>query len=194
MTHPSQEALADRLLAHAKVHDDLAKHSDEQKQWADDLRDAAALLRSQQPVSAELLAWANEERPSPTNAYDRGLENARAFVRSRLAGGEPATIEDNSQSWAGMDGATAWHLIDRHADGWNDVAKMMREWLEANIAARLSAPQAVGWLPIETAPKELAAYTAGVLEEAASKMDSMRGASAQDGAAHLRTIAEGLKP
>ena len=42
------------------------------------------------------------------------------------------TVEENSQDWAGMDGATAWHLIHRHADGWADVAKMMGEWLAAN--------------------------------------------------------------
>ena len=42
------------------------------------------------------------------------------------------TVEEKSQDWAGMDGATAWHLINRHADGWADVAKMMVEWLAAN--------------------------------------------------------------
>lgn len=36
------------------------------------------------------------------------------------------------QRWAGMDGATAWHLIDRHADNWADVGLMMDAWLEAN--------------------------------------------------------------
>lgn len=49
----------------------------------------------------------------------------------------PATVPDNSQDWAGMDGATAWHLIDRHADGWSDVGKMMAEWLEANRAQQV---------------------------------------------------------
>ena len=40
--------------------------------------------------------------------------------------------EKASQNWEGMDGATAWHLIDRHADGWADVGRMMQEWLDAN--------------------------------------------------------------
>lgn len=39
---------------------------------------------------------------------------------------------DNIQEWKGMDGATAWHLIDRHADGWSDVGAMMNAWLRAN--------------------------------------------------------------
>ncbi len=44
------------------------------------------------------------------------------------------TVEEarTFQQWAGMDGATAWHLIERHADGWGDVASMMNAWLRAN--------------------------------------------------------------
>lgn len=42
------------------------------------------------------------------------------------------TIEDNSQNWAGMDGAIAWRRIFQHADSWADTGKMMNEWLAAN--------------------------------------------------------------
>lgn len=38
------------------------------------------------------------------------------------------------QNWKGMDGATAWHLIDRHGEGWEGIAKMMDEWRIANNA------------------------------------------------------------
>lgn len=44
------------------------------------------------------------------------------------------TVPDNMQDWKGMDGAIAWHLMERHADNWSDVGKMMGEWLEANRA------------------------------------------------------------
>lgn len=37
------------------------------------------------------------------------------------------------QNWQGMDGATAFHLIDRHANGWADTGRMMQAWLEANL-------------------------------------------------------------
>jgi hypothetical protein len=37
-----------------------------------------------------------------------------------------------NQNWKGVDGAIAWHLIDRHADGWTEIGKMMDEWLTAN--------------------------------------------------------------
>ena len=36
------------------------------------------------------------------------------------------------QDWKGMDGAIAFHLIERHADGWHQVGEMMNAWLRAN--------------------------------------------------------------
>lgn len=36
------------------------------------------------------------------------------------------------QQWAGMDGATAWHMIDRHAEDWSDVGEKMAAWYLAN--------------------------------------------------------------
>lgn len=68
---------------------------------------------------------------------------AQAIAEARQQA-EPATIEDNSQQWAGMDGATAWHLIDRHADGWGDVAKMMGEWLNAKTRPAAVPPHMTG--------------------------------------------------
>lgn len=44
------------------------------------------------------------------------------------------TVQTNSQGWAGMDGAIAWHLIERHAETWADIRMMMNEWLAANQA------------------------------------------------------------
>ena len=38
------------------------------------------------------------------------------------------------QAWKGMDGAIAFHLIERHANGWGDVGRMMEAWLAANAA------------------------------------------------------------
>lgn len=39
---------------------------------------------------------------------------------------------DTRQNWKGMDGATAYHLIERHAEGWEEVGQMMNAWLRAN--------------------------------------------------------------
>lgn len=39
---------------------------------------------------------------------------------------------DSAQQWKGMDGAIAWHLIDRSADDWNEIGEMMNAWLRAN--------------------------------------------------------------
>jgi hypothetical protein len=39
------------------------------------------------------------------------------------------------QNWRGMTGATAFHIIGRHADGWTDISTMMKAWLKANTEA-----------------------------------------------------------
>jgi hypothetical protein len=39
---------------------------------------------------------------------------------------------EKAQRWAGMDGATAYHLIDRHAGDWSEIGLMMDAWLRAN--------------------------------------------------------------
>lgn len=36
------------------------------------------------------------------------------------------------QGWKGMDGAVAFHLIERHADGWEQIGAMMDAWLDVN--------------------------------------------------------------
>ncbi len=48
-----------------------------------------------------------------------------------------------AQDWRGMDGAIAWHLIDRHADGWDDVGAMMNAWLAAQAEPQPTIPE--GW-------------------------------------------------
>jgi len=66
------------------------------------------------------------------NKVDVGAINALRQAIEQAEKKEKTTVDDNSQNWAGMDGAIAWHLIHRHADGWGDVGKMMDEWREAN--------------------------------------------------------------
>lgn len=46
---------------------------------------------------------------------------------------------DDAQDWDGMDGATAFLLIERHADGWDELRQMMDAWLRANVAAAVLA-------------------------------------------------------
>lgn len=66
-------------------------------------------------------------------------ELIRADERAALDATEP-TVPDNMQDWKGMDGTIAWHLIERHADNWADIGKMMGEWLAANQTV-LDAPE-----------------------------------------------------
>jgi hypothetical protein len=47
----------------------------------------------------------------------------------------PGVGEEGAQNWQGMDGAIAFHLIERHAEGWNQVGEMMEAWRAANTPA-----------------------------------------------------------
>lgn len=64
---------------------------------------------------------------------------------------------DEFQEWKGMAGSTAYHLIDRHAEGWEDTGLMMEAWLRANggktpmtsVAERkLRSLEAGGWVNV----------------------------------------------
>jgi hypothetical protein len=72
--------------------------------------------------------------------YGRMLAAAPAPPHMSMTREEAQTF----QSWAGMDGACAFHLIERHANGWGDVGRMMDAWLHANLKppnARLTGQQ-----------------------------------------------------
>jgi len=43
---------------------------------------------------------------------------------------------DTKQDWKGLDGAIAWHLIERQAENWTQVGEMMNEWLKANTPTK----------------------------------------------------------
>ena len=51
---------------------------------------------------------------------------------SKLTDSMSDEYADNFQQWEGMSGSVAFHLIDRHSDGWGDVSAMMNAWLRAN--------------------------------------------------------------
>lgn len=71
------------------------------------------------------------------------LKEAFDSERQHAAGAaQPPTIEDiNSQSWAGMDGAIAFHLIERHGEDWAHIGRLMQAWLQANNSQQ-PAPEA----------------------------------------------------
>jgi len=66
------------------------------------------------------------------------------------------TVPKNSQDWKGMDGSIAFHLIERHADNWNDISLMMGEWLAANQA------QPEGFSPCDMATAAALGFRDGV--------------------------------
>lgn len=42
------------------------------------------------------------------------------------------TEANEMQNWHGMDGATAFQLIERHANDWSEIHQMMEAWHRAN--------------------------------------------------------------
>lgn len=76
------------------------------------------------------------------------------------------------QDWKGMDGAIAWHLIDRHASGWQAVGEMMDAWLSANSEQPPSAPvgvetvDAAAWIEVLELPEgfRVAEHLPGIWE------------------------------
>lgn len=46
---------------------------------------------------------------------------------------------DDSQEWPKLDGVTAFHVIERHANDWAETGRMMEAWLSARSATQPSA-------------------------------------------------------
>lgn len=66
-------------------------------------------------------------------------EQLRAEIEAMKGLCVPTREDAERQQWKGMDGAIAFHLIDRHADNWNEAARMMHAWRDANLPAELAA-------------------------------------------------------
>ena len=62
-----------------------------------------------------------------------------------------------SQDWKNLTGAQAYHLIDRHAEDWQDIGRMMNEWLSAQLAKNNAAH--AGSVKLFEAAKEVLSCT-----------------------------------
>lgn len=81
----------------------------------------------------EKMVHAGEDVDSPRpfgKVYRAMLAAAPEPPHLSMTKEEAATFQD----WRGIDGACAFHLIERHANGWADTARMMEAWLAANVA------------------------------------------------------------
>lgn len=67
--------------------------------------------------------------------FRRTRESALDAWRSRRH--QEPTVEDiNAQSWKGMDGGTAFWLVQRHSEDWSHARRLMEAWLAANAHER----------------------------------------------------------
>jgi len=99
------------------------------------------MTRDELKLVLEALKWCHGGEPCGTAEAIAVVEKALANVATNDTSKEYVdemqkqrheTVEDNSQQWKSMDGAIAFHLIERHADNLDDIRKMMEEWLSAN--------------------------------------------------------------
>lgn len=67
--------------------------------------------------------------------YDRHME---AYAREAIEADRKQrsfTKPSTNQDWLSLDPAVAFHLIERHAENWNDAGAMMQAYLDAHIEA-----------------------------------------------------------
>lgn len=121
---------------------------------SDGVSDVTRLERWEHLI-AGIKGYANDHAAARSAADNAALRAENEQLRQHI---EVPTIDRGSQNWKALDGATAFHLIERHADGWADVAQMMDEWLEARtdtLSKRVEELEGASqWRPIETAPKD----------------------------------------
>lgn len=116
--------------------------------YIDDLRTLVTLMEGmaeQEPIYAyEWDTYGGGVRRSFSQAPYNGREPKRTLILYAHPAPQPQaepTVPDNSQEWARLDGVTAYHLIERHADNWADIGKMMDEWLAARSSAMQPHPE-----------------------------------------------------
>lgn len=110
------------------VPDDLLAPSQAEQARINRIVEEAAQARSKDIEAALGLALAALTTGSQVElAKARLVQALKGFMRDIPIGCE-ATVEDASQSWGELPGEQAFLLIDRHADGWGDIGKMMDEW------------------------------------------------------------------
>lgn len=62
-----------------------------------------------------------------------------------------------TQDWKNLTGAQAFHLIERHSDGWDDIERMMGEWLAAQLTKSNAAH--AGSVRLFEAAKQVLSWT-----------------------------------
>jgi len=99
------------------------------------MQQALTVLKAWDELIKYQYGGSSEAMTAMQNVAWRTLDTIEG-LETELANLTP-NIEDASQDWAKLDGAVAWHLIERHAENWGDVGKMMDEY----VAAKLTKPE-----------------------------------------------------
>jgi hypothetical protein len=84
-------------------------------------------------TGTEALAAIREALAEPVNRPTFKLTTGSAVYAAEPVKQEPPldAWADEQQEWAKLDGTTAFHLIERHAEDWAETGAMMEAWLLA---------------------------------------------------------------
>ncbi|GEM_PF-1878155 len=103
------------------------------------------LFRAKVCDLVHLLPWDINFAEGDRATGEQVLDDVRRMLRDPAARIEraaapapkPVNLEaapEGEQEWSKVDPATAFHLIERHADNWADAGRMMLAWRDANPA------------------------------------------------------------
>ncbi len=89
------------------------------------------------PLVDALMARWDDDGATRGPAFIELRELARNLERATQAAPahdcQPDDDSDAEQHWDKLDGATAWHVIDRHADNWSEIGAQMEAWGRARF-------------------------------------------------------------
>lgn len=89
--------------------------------------------------SGQLFVHGSHEAVKRVQAVILDAERLRAEVArlqaevARLSPSDEETRYTADQDWTGLSGATAWHLAERHGEGWAGIGAMMEAWRDAEV-------------------------------------------------------------
>jgi hypothetical protein len=138
------QLIAREILATPPAAAQPAPATDNTATWSDEL----ALIESVLKGYPDSIAKADALRavrglqatPPAAQRWAGKTDDGKILVNPPAAPVQEPTVPDNSQDWAGMSGIDAYMLIERHANGWGDIRKMMGEWLAANTPPAAAQP------------------------------------------------------
>lgn len=108
---------------------------------ANDVMLLAKTLGDNDDANAAFIAACN---PVAIRELIERLEEAELKIKELRGDHVPTPDDISAQDWSGMDGAIAYHLIDRHGENWSHIGRLMHAWRDAAIDSAMAGGLAEG--------------------------------------------------